>query len=186
MASHLSRRECLGIGGRLLGAGWLGLNAPGVLAAAEAAAASIEATAPWAILQPAEVATLRAVADQVYPPDNGPGAADIGAVRFMDAALAGFMAGALGMVRDGMTDLDQRASATAGSTYADLDFDAQTRVLTQVENTPFFGTIHFLTMCGVFTLPVYGGNRDLAGWKAIGFESRHVWTPPFGYYDASA
>jgi hypothetical protein len=35
----------------------------------------------------------------------------------------------------------------------------------------------------MFTLPTYGGNRDGVGWKLIGFEDRHTFQPPFGYYD---
>jgi hypothetical protein len=36
----------------------------------------------------------------------------------------------------------------------------------------------------MFAMPVRGGNRDKAGWALIGFVDRHVWQPPFGYYDA--
>ena len=41
-----------------------------------------------------------------------------------------------------------------------------------------------MTLAGVFALPEYGGNRDGEGWRQIGFERRHVWQAPFGYYDA--
>ncbi len=36
---------------------------------------------------------------------------------------------------------------------------------------------------GFLANPSWGGNREGAGWKAIGFEDRHVFQPPFGYYD---
>jgi gluconate 2-dehydrogenase gamma chain len=36
---------------------------------------------------------------------------------------------------------------------------------------------------GFFGDPSYGGNRDQAGWKLIGFEDKHQYEPPFGYYD---
>jgi hypothetical protein len=36
----------------------------------------------------------------------------------------------------------------------------------------------------MFAMPAWGGNRDGAGWALLGFDSRHVWQPPFGYYDA--
>ncbi len=39
-------------------------------------------------------------------------------------------------------------------------------------------------MFGVFSDPSHGGNRDKAGWAMIGFDNRHAWQPPFGYYDA--
>jgi hypothetical protein len=32
-------------------------------------------------------------------------------------------------------------------------------------------------------MPEYGGNREGLGWKLIGFEDRHIFEPPFGYYD---
>jgi hypothetical protein len=35
----------------------------------------------------------------------------------------------------------------------------------------------------MFALPSWGGNRDLAGWALLGFDSRHAWQPPFGFYD---
>ena len=31
--------------------------------------------------------------------------------------------------------------------------------------------------------PEGGGNRDFAGWKAIGRDPEHNFTSPFGYYD---
>jgi hypothetical protein len=36
----------------------------------------------------------------------------------------------------------------------------------------------------MFSLPEYGGNKDELGWQLIGFEDRHVWTQPYGFYDA--
>jgi hypothetical protein len=65
-----------------------------------------------------------------------------------------------------------------------LGFDQQTELVRAIENTDFFGNMHFLTLCGLFALPSYGGNRDSEAWKMIGFEARHVWQHPFGYYDA--
>ena len=36
----------------------------------------------------------------------------------------------------------------------------------------------------MFSLPEYGGNRDKVGYELIGFEDRHAWQSPYGYYDA--
>jgi hypothetical protein len=55
--------------------------------------------------------------------------------------------------------------------------------LRTVDRTPFFDQARLLTLCGMFSSPSYGGNRDGLGWKLIGFEDRHVFEPPFGYYD---
>jgi hypothetical protein len=35
----------------------------------------------------------------------------------------------------------------------------------------------------MFSMPSYGGNSDGAGGGCMGFEDRHVFEPPFGYYD---
>ena len=47
----------------------------------------------------------------------------------------------------------------------------------------FFDTTRLLTLLAMFSRPAYGGNRDGVGWKLIGFEDRHFFRPPFGYYD---
>ncbi len=186
MTDDRSRRGFLKAATAALGGTWLASHGAVVMAAAEVAVGAMEQDAGWKHLSLAEADGLAAVADQIWPPDETPGAAAIGAVYFMDAAFGGFMAGALPQIRKGLDDLDRRAlAASQGVTrFADLPFGQQTMVLKQVEDSGFFGTVHFLTLCGCFTLPSYGGNRDLQGWKQIGFESRHVWQPPFGYYDA--
>jgi gluconate 2-dehydrogenase gamma chain len=33
----------------------------------------------------------------------------------------------------------------------------------------FFGQLYSLTMAGFFADPIYGGNRDMVGWKLLGF-----------------
>jgi hypothetical protein len=38
----------------------------------------------------------------------------------------------------------------------------------------------------MFAMPSWGGNRERAGWALLGFDNRHAWQPPFGYYDALA
>jgi gluconate 2-dehydrogenase gamma chain len=33
----------------------------------------------------------------------------------------------------------------------------------------FFALVHAHTMEGLFADPIYGGNRDFAGWRAVGY-----------------
>lgn len=180
--SRGSRRAFLKNTALASGGAWLGLQMSDVLAAGAAAAA--HDGEHWKVLSATEVAGLGAVADQVFPPTDTPGAVDIGAVRFMDVALGGFMAGMLPMVQAGLADLDLRAQAAGAATFAALPFGEQTKILQAIENTAFFGNVRFLTLCGLFALPSQGGNIDRAGWKALEFEARHAWVPPFGHYDA--
>ena len=176
----LTRREFLHRSGSAAGGGWLVATWPAVLAAAQVACKRQDEGAAFVILSQAEAATLSAVAEQIIPSNDTPGATDAGVVWFMDAALGGFMADALVRLRDGLVELDQKSEGS----FSGLAFEKQTEVLQQVDSTPFFGMVHFMTLAGMFAMPSLGGNTDEAGWKLIGFEDRHVWSPPFGYYDA--
>ncbi len=177
------RRRFLKEAGLLLGGSWLGLQAGPVLAAADAARQAHAAGAELTHVDPDSARIFAAVADQIYPPDDTPGAAELGAVAFLDQAVGTFMAPPWPMLRAGLADLDARSRDELGAGYDDLDFDAQTALLRRVENEPFFGLAHLLTLLACFTLPSYGGNRDGQGWAQIGFEQRHHWQPPFGDYD---
>ena len=59
----------------------------------------------------------------------------------------------------------------------------QVAFLTLVEHSPFFDTMRTLTILGTLSASQYGGNYAGVGWKLMGFEDQHVFTPPFGYYD---
>lgn len=181
-----SRREFLKYTASIMGGGWLASHAAQVLAAAEQAQHALGNAAALKQLSAAEGLTLAALCDQIFPPDlppgDMPGASALGVVYFIDAALGDFMAGAFAMIREGLAGLDKRVGDS--STFHQLGFDQQTELVRQIENTEFFGTVHFLTMCGLFALPSYGGNTNGAAWKMIGYEPRHHWQPPFGYYDA--
>jgi len=183
---HLpSRREFLRHAAALMGGGWLASHATAIMAAAAEAQESQATAAAFKHLSEAEAATLGALCDQIFPPDlppgKLPGASELGAPYFIDAALGGFMAGELGTIREGLADLDKRAPGSRH--FHELEFDQQTEVVRQVENTPLFGMAHFLTLLGLFAMPSYGGNKDGAAWKMLGYEPRHHWQPPFGYYD---
>jgi len=177
-----SRRQFLLSAASLFGGSWLATQGSLVWAAAERAGQSMAAKSAWINLSPDQALTLGALADQIFPPDDLPGATELGAVHFIDAALDGFMAGSKEMLQLGMADLDARAGGPGA--FQRLAFPEQTRLVQQIEASPFFGTVHFLTLCGLFAMPAHGGNLNSRAWEMIGFEDRHVWQPPFGYYDA--
>ena len=180
----LTRRGFLRAAGS---AAWLAAGWPAVLAAAGQAAAARDAGAAFETLAPDDAADLAAIAAQIFPTDALPGATEAGVVYFMDSALRTFMAGARESVLAGLRELNAKAAAVqAGARFAQLPAPEQVRLLQAQEATPFFGTVHFMTIAGMFALPVYGGNRGYAGWKMLGFEHRHFWQPPFGFYDAPA
>jgi gluconate 2-dehydrogenase gamma chain len=67
----------------------------------------------------------------------------------------------------------------AGKTYAQLPDAEKDRIIAAMENgslqlqgtsaTPFFEILLQDTRYGFFADPIYGGNRDMAAWKMIGF-----------------
>lgn len=183
---EITRRSFISDGTRALGSGWLALQWPVLLAAATAACDQRDAQVGYANLDPATARTLAAVAEQIFPADETPGADEIGVVWFIDVLIGdalggGRWAGMRPMLEAGARALDDRSGTAAD--FSELPFAQQTEILRDIENEAFFQTMRFLTLGGVFAMPSRGGNRDKAAWALIGFEDHHGWQPPFGYYD---
>jgi gluconate 2-dehydrogenase gamma chain len=143
------------------------------------------ADAKLSFLSAAEAADIEAVAAQIIPTDDSPGAREAGVVYFVDRALATFYSQLAGDYRAQLAafQAEYRHAHPAVSSFASLTSDQQIEHLKGVDQTTFFATTRLLTLLGMFALPQYGGNRDRVGWKLIGFEDLHVFRPPFGYYD---
>jgi len=82
--------------------------------------------------------------------------------------------------RISLAALDEYCRATfAGKDFAALDAAQQDQVLHGLEageiklkdgsGKDFFEAVLANTMEGFFADPIYGGNRDMAGWKLVGF-----------------
>jgi gluconate 2-dehydrogenase gamma chain len=83
--------------------------------------------------------------------------------------------------RMGLKALDAYAQSKGGQNFADLPPDQQDAVLTDMENdqassfddkpkaSDFFKLLQKHTIEGMFADPVYGGNRNSAGWKLVGY-----------------
>ncbi len=162
-----------------LGAGWLALNGAAIAAAAKAA----QARTATGVLSRSEARDIDAIASQIIPTDATPGAHEAGAVYFIDHALAGFFSAHREDFQTGYADFASRVAQESKLPFADLPHDEQIRILHTVEETPFFLGVRYLTILGFLADPRYGGNRDSVGWKMVGFDDAHVFSPPFGYYD---
>ena len=144
-------------------------------------------TAALKALTPAQATVVDAVAARIIPAVDGrPGAREAGVVYFVDRALATFNAEQKTLYADGVADLNRRAAAahTGAASFAALTPAQQDALLHEIEQTPFFQTARFDTIVGTFGHPDWGGNRNHAGWRLLGFEHRPVFEPPFGFYDA--
>lgn len=177
--NSVSRRSFLKGFGGVAGSSWMAAHMPLLLSLGQAACSAKDAGAPFETLSAQEAKELSAIAAQIIPATDTPGAEEAGVIYFIDAALGDFMAGAAGFLRGGLQDL----LAANGGKFASLSSDEQISALRKIEQEQFFSTMRFLTVVGMFCMPSRGGNRDHAGWNLIDFDHRHAWQAPFGYYD---
>jgi gluconate 2-dehydrogenase gamma chain len=68
----------------------------------------------------------------------------------------------------GLKELDRRA----GRSFADAPAPVQDLVLTSLdlEGSPFFAALYAHTMEGVYSHPVYGGNKDYRAWESFCYQ----------------
>jgi len=83
------------------------------------------------------------------------------------------------LYRKGLLALDRWCHGTKGKAFADLGAPDQVDVLTQLEankidldgiaSSAFFEMVRENAIEGYLSDPLYGGNRNMAAWKMIGF-----------------
>jgi hypothetical protein len=179
-----SRRQFLIQSMTGVSAAWLAASWPQIAAAAEASwGASTGAWTQFAFFTPAQGRDVEAMAAQIFPTTDTPGAREAQAITFIDAALAGFVKERQGVVTAGLEDLNRRAMADGGASFAALGPAQQIALLTAIQTTPFFRAIRDLTVMGMFAAPQHGGNFNKVGWKLIGFDDSLNFHTPFGSYD---
>jgi gluconate 2-dehydrogenase gamma chain len=189
-----------GISRRMFLAGVSGLSALGVLGAGcrlpstrlpvlDTPHAHLPATS-WLPVElrfftPDQAAEVEAMAAQIIPGDDTPGAREAGTVYFIDRALTTFASGMQALYLQGLEDLQARTRELVPGAvrFSGLTSSQQIGVLTAIEATPFFAAVRQHTILGFFADPAYGGNQDKIGWELIGFDDAFVFDPPYGYYD---
>ena len=125
--------------------------------------------------------TIAAFTERLMPGAPGkPGALDAGVLRYIDLALSGAYADLQEFYRQGLTQLDAYCRTSYNSPFVRLDSTKQDAVIKAVEEDKavgftwptaraFFEVVRTHTMEGMFADPVYGGNKDFAGWRLVGF-----------------
>jgi hypothetical protein len=196
-----ARREFLFRAGGLAGAAWITAQWPAILAAAQHAhqATDSKHATKLEVLSSEQARQVEAVASQIIPTDDSPGAREAGVVYFIDRALKTFASDTLPVYQAGLVHLNELTSAKYPGTksFADVVPEQQVAVLTDLATGQsdgrlrigaqpagdFFQTIRIHTILGFLVDPSAGGNRDYVGWKAIGRDPDHTFSPPYGYYD---
>src|SRR6058998_499816 len=128
-----------------------------------------------------DAATVVAFAERLMPGAPGkPGARDAGVLNYIELALAGAYADLQDFYRRGLAQLDAYCRKTYNEPFVRLSATRQDEVITALDEgkaggftwptaQEFFNTIRTHTMEGMFADPIYGGNKDFAGWRLVGF-----------------
>jgi gluconate 2-dehydrogenase gamma chain len=170
-----------------LSSAWLALRWPAILAAQEHAqrAEASGRPAQFQFFSPEEAVEVEAMAAQIIPSGDTPGAQEARVIYFIDRVLVTFDSDKQPVYTQGLKDLRQRTQVLFPSVnrFSSLTPGQQIQVLTAIEKTDFFELVRLHTIMGFLAKPSYGGNHNQVGWKAIGFEDRMTYVAPFGYYD---
>lgn len=128
----------------------------------------------------ADARTIDAFAAQIIPSEEGsPGAHEAGVVYYIDRALAGFMRDLQPLYRRGLQVLSDLATGGFGAEFVALTGDQQRALVEALDARAgadpddfagqFYRIVREHTVQGFFGDPAYGGNRDVVGWKLVGF-----------------
>jgi gluconate 2-dehydrogenase gamma chain len=183
-----TRRTFLGHVGATLGILCLGSLTPEMLAQAHhhAVTAAAESTQTFRFFNPAQAREVDAIAAQLIPADETPGAREANVVHFIDYVINEFEPQNKDLYVQGLAILQEQVAKTSPSVtmFSALTPEKQIEVLKAIEKTTFFALVRTHTITGFLCDPELGGNRNQVGWKLVGFEDKFYYEPPFGYYDA--
>jgi gluconate 2-dehydrogenase gamma chain len=170
-----------------LSSAWLALRWPAIVAAQQHAQRSGKSgqSASFEFFAPQDALEIEAVAAQIIPSDDAPGAREARVIYFIDRALMTFDVDKQLAYTQGLEDLEQKTLELfpVADGFSSLSSARQIQLLTGIEHSRFFELVRLHTIMGYLSHPDYGGNHNQAGWKLIGFEDKMTYAPPFGYYD---
>src|SRR3989454_2046711 len=179
----ISRREMLKQVGAMLGVSAI---APRAFVQAQARSQGLAAVGNALVsLTPVEAETLRAIIARLIPADeNGPGALEARADRFIDRALGGALKNLRTVYGAGLAAVNSYAQSSKGMGFAKLSASDQDAVLTAMEqnqamdfaggSAQFFNLLRTHTIQGMFSDPFYGGNQNFIGWDLIGYPGARI------------
>src|ERR1700674_3117160 len=138
----------------------------------------------------ADAATIAAFTERIMPIAPGkPGARDADVLNYIDLALSGAYAELQDFYRRGIASLDAHCRSTYKESFVHLTPERQDEVISALEEgkatgftwptaKEFFSILRTHTMEGMFADPLYGGNKDFAGWRLVGFPgAQAIFTP---------
>jgi gluconate 2-dehydrogenase gamma chain len=141
---------------------------------------------PLRFFTEAEARAVMAACERIFPSDeSGPGATDANVVVYIDRQLAGpyghdkyrYTKGPWiesapehgNQRKESPRDIYRAGIPTMGSDFAEASPEEQDARLEKIERTAFFSMLRTHTLEGMFTDPLHGGNRNMAGWRLVGY-----------------
>ena len=140
------------------------------------------------VLSSEEMEILTTIASRIFPTTDTPGAVEIGAVNYIEIALAGDYAALAPLYRQGLRMLQRYSRVKFAKDFIELSAGEQDTALrdfevgvqdTFAQAAEFFEMVRYHVLEGVFCEPQYGGNKDMTGWRLVDFPGQQ-----FGYADA--
>jgi len=141
----------------------------------------------WRFLSDDEALTIIAIAEQIIPADEDPGATDAGVVNFIDKQLSGFYSNFQESYRKGITALNEFCHKKYNQPFEKLEWNKQTEVLKLMEknsiegeywkenpSSRFFRMLRDHSMQGFYGSPRHGGNKNYVSYKMIRIDYPHV------------
>ena len=138
----------------------------------------------------AEARAVEALAARIFPGDaDDPGAREAGVLVYIDRAVEGSYRDLQPAYRRGLAELERHCREEARASFADLGEERQDALLGELDRLAlqleageaeaadprdvvlarFYEMVRQHTLEGMFGDPAYGGNRDGAGWRLVGF-----------------
>jgi gluconate 2-dehydrogenase gamma chain len=198
------RRHFLQQMGGVAGAAWVSAQWPAITAAAQHAHEAVKSNAKtsFRVLTPDQAVEVTAIAARIIPTDEDPGATEAGVVYFIDRALETFSKDDKPAYDSGLKNVNILTSKMfpGVARFSAASAEQQDKVLAELSKEPaplapgirrsptgdannFFPIIWGHTLMGFLADPEAGGNRDYVGWKLIGRDPAHSFSPPYGEYD---
>lgn len=127
-----------------------------------------------AVLDLHQMLTLAAIATQIIPTDETPGAREVGVVDSIDAQIKA-TASLREIYPKGLAEVDRQSERQFGSQFIRLEQNQQTEVLKGLEKSPFFKQ--------VWTDTIVAFCRSPVGQKVMGYPGG---SQPHGYMDTTS
>jgi gluconate 2-dehydrogenase gamma chain len=170
-----------------LGSAWIVSHLPEIAAAQEHVHIADQSSTPskFEFLTNEQAVEVEAIAAQILPTDDTPGAREARVIYFIDRALATFASDERAAFVRGLNGLQKKTVKHFGKKlrFSKLSSSQQSELLKGIEKSQFFELVRTMTILGMFSNPEYGGNYNEIGWKLLGFEDQFVYKSPFSFYD---